>query len=400
MIWRGRENSGQGEGPTAGVQPAADRAPAAPTPTTPRGSLRSPPSSRAPEQQGSAAAGRAAPSSRSGSRVESVLDAAERAAVSIREDAQIWARNYLEESKRKADEAASARMREISDLTDSLVNRARAVAQQSDELIAAMDDAGRRVVGAATPGQNNDTGPDRRRRPGRSAGRGRRRLRHRRLSLRLRRSPPRRPLRRLPCPRLPPRPRGASAARAARRRSAGARAAPAQPPRPRAASALPRRLRPRRPRSPPQPQRDSRAARPRFRTPTTRRARSGPRPRAPASWPRRWPSPAAARTRSPGACARSSASRTPARSSPRSASRSSSQPTRSLALAPCAPGRPRSAAIRAGPTGSRCSSTEHEDCGGQLRGPEAGRRLARAASGSPAPRAASPRTATRPIPGF
>ena len=87
-----------------------------------------------------------------------MLDAAEKAAVSIREDAQIWARNYLEESKRKADEAASARMAEISELTDSLVSRARAVAQQSDELIAAMDEAGRRVVGAAAPEQSNDFG--------------------------------------------------------------------------------------------------------------------------------------------------------------------------------------------------------------------------------------------------
>ena len=87
-----------------------------------------------------------------GNRVESVLDAAERAAVGIREDAQEWARRYLEESRRKADEVAAERIQEISALTDSLIARARAVAQQSDELIAALDDAGRRVLNNARPG--------------------------------------------------------------------------------------------------------------------------------------------------------------------------------------------------------------------------------------------------------
>jgi vacuolar-type H+-ATPase subunit H len=87
-----------------------------------------------------------------GGRVESVLDAAERAAAGIREDAQEWARRYLEDARRKADETAAERVQELSSLTDNLVNRARAVAQQSDELIAALDDAGRRVLNNARPG--------------------------------------------------------------------------------------------------------------------------------------------------------------------------------------------------------------------------------------------------------
>ena len=152
MIWRGRDNSGQGEGPPQGYSPP---------PTTPGEPIQEQDPVEYPAPGGPAPGvgqGQVQGQQAVGSRVESVLDAAERAAFSIREDAQVWARNYLEESKRKADEAASARMREISDLTDSLVSRARAVAQQSDELISAMDDAGRRVVGAATPGRNNDAG--------------------------------------------------------------------------------------------------------------------------------------------------------------------------------------------------------------------------------------------------
>ena len=94
-----------------------------------------------------------------GGRVESVLDAAERAAAGIREDAQDWARRYLDEARHKADQVASERINEISALTDSLLARARAVAQQSDELIAALDDAGRRVMNNARPGARRPRPP-------------------------------------------------------------------------------------------------------------------------------------------------------------------------------------------------------------------------------------------------
>ena len=94
-----------------------------------------------------------------GSRVESVLEAAERAAAGIRQDAEEWARRYLEESRRKADDLASERVQELSSLTETLMNRARAVAQQSDALLSALDDAGRRLVNTARPG-GNASGPD------------------------------------------------------------------------------------------------------------------------------------------------------------------------------------------------------------------------------------------------
>lgn len=86
-----------------------------------------------------------------GTRVESVLEAAESAAAGIREDAQEWASRYLEESRRKADELANERIQEISTLTDTLISRARAVAKQSDELLSALDDAGRRMIDNSRP---------------------------------------------------------------------------------------------------------------------------------------------------------------------------------------------------------------------------------------------------------
>jgi hypothetical protein len=86
---------------------------------------------------------------RVGSRVETVLDAAERAAVGIRQDAEEWARRYMEEARRRADDVASQRVSELTSLTDTLMERARAVANQSDELLAALDEAGRRLLGSA-----------------------------------------------------------------------------------------------------------------------------------------------------------------------------------------------------------------------------------------------------------
>src|SRR5262249_53717432 len=89
-----------------------------------------------------------------GSRIESVLDAAEQAANGIRQDAEEWARQYMEEARKKADEMAAQRVQELSQLTDSLMTRARAVAKQSDDLISALDDAARGLLtaGGSAPG--------------------------------------------------------------------------------------------------------------------------------------------------------------------------------------------------------------------------------------------------------
>jgi outer membrane biosynthesis protein TonB len=81
------------------------------------------------------------------------LEAAEEAAAGIRVDAEERAGRYLSAAREKADEIAEERIRQISDLTDTLVDRVRSVARQSDELIAALDDAGRKVQGTAGEAQ-------------------------------------------------------------------------------------------------------------------------------------------------------------------------------------------------------------------------------------------------------
>jgi hypothetical protein len=96
-------------------------------------------------------------------RVEAVLEAAEEVASEIRQDAQAQAQTYLAETRRKADRAAAERMRELAILTDNLVRRANEVARQSDELLTALDQAERQVLGPAagdaSPGAGNGRHP-------------------------------------------------------------------------------------------------------------------------------------------------------------------------------------------------------------------------------------------------
>lgn len=84
-------------------------------------------------------------------RIGVIIEAAEKAAAGIIEDAEEQARRYLMESRRRADEAAAERTRAISDLTDSLVARAEIVKRHSDELIDALDTA-RTRMGDSTVG--------------------------------------------------------------------------------------------------------------------------------------------------------------------------------------------------------------------------------------------------------
>ena len=79
-------------------------------------------------------------------RIQTILDAATEAASQIRSDAR-------EEAKREADRLTMMRIAQMSQLTDSLIERAERVCREADELARAMEDA-MRAVAAAT----NDTG--------------------------------------------------------------------------------------------------------------------------------------------------------------------------------------------------------------------------------------------------
>jgi hypothetical protein len=74
-------------------------------------------------------------------RIQVIIEAAEKAAEGILEDAEAQARRYLAESRVRADRIADERARAMTDVTDALLERAESVKHQSDQLIAALDHA-------------------------------------------------------------------------------------------------------------------------------------------------------------------------------------------------------------------------------------------------------------------
>ncbi len=98
-------------------------------------------------------------------RIQVIIEAAEKAAAGIIDDAEAQARRYLEESRTRADSIAEQRAQEMSALTDSLIEQAETVKRQSDELIRALGQAKQQVhegfgeEGTALQGTAPLTGP-------------------------------------------------------------------------------------------------------------------------------------------------------------------------------------------------------------------------------------------------
>ncbi len=94
-------------------------------------------------------------------RVETVLEAAERAAAEIRRDAQEWAERHMAEARLRADELVSQRVEELSGITDELLAVAQAVARQSEDLVRALDATRDRALRASLR-RREDMGSNRR----------------------------------------------------------------------------------------------------------------------------------------------------------------------------------------------------------------------------------------------
>lgn len=73
--------------------------------------------------------------------MQTVIEAAERAAEAIRLDAQEQARRHLAEAQRKADRLTAERVGLISELTDDLVRHAANVRDHSERMVRALEDA-------------------------------------------------------------------------------------------------------------------------------------------------------------------------------------------------------------------------------------------------------------------
>lgn len=74
-------------------------------------------------------------------RLQTVIDAAERAAEAIRYDAEEQARRHLAEAQRKADRMTAERVRLISELTDDLIRHAGQVRDHSEQMVHSLEDA-------------------------------------------------------------------------------------------------------------------------------------------------------------------------------------------------------------------------------------------------------------------
>ena len=78
-------------------------------------------------------------------RLAAIVEAAERAAVTVIDDAEAQARQRLEQAQAEADQLVGARLSELAELTESLVAQAEAIRGQSERLIFSLREAKRRL---------------------------------------------------------------------------------------------------------------------------------------------------------------------------------------------------------------------------------------------------------------
>jgi len=102
-------------------------------------------------------------------RLAAIVEAAERAAVKVIDDAEEEARDRLEQAEAEAEQLIAGRLAELDELTDSLISQASTVRAQSEQLIASLEEARRRLG----PGREHglDSEPNRYDRQGQEAPR-------------------------------------------------------------------------------------------------------------------------------------------------------------------------------------------------------------------------------------
>jgi cell division septum initiation protein DivIVA len=91
-------------------------------------------------------------------RIEEIIDAAERAAESIRGEAEAEAKRYLAEREREADRMAEERARELGELAEVLAERARYVSEQVEGLSQALERTVARMRAGGMPSESSETG--------------------------------------------------------------------------------------------------------------------------------------------------------------------------------------------------------------------------------------------------
>lgn len=92
-------------------------------------------------------------------RLAAIVEAAERAAVKVIDDAEEEARDRLERAEAEAAQLVAGRLAELDALTDSLISQAATVRAQSEQLISSLEQARRQL------GSEREPGPPERRQP-------------------------------------------------------------------------------------------------------------------------------------------------------------------------------------------------------------------------------------------
>jgi hypothetical protein len=101
------------------------------------------------------------PATTTAERLAAIVEAAERAAVTVIDDAEAQARRRLEGAEAEADRLIADRLASIAELTDSLVAQAEALRSQSERLVFSLEEAKRRLGadGPATAESGTATRP-------------------------------------------------------------------------------------------------------------------------------------------------------------------------------------------------------------------------------------------------
>jgi vacuolar-type H+-ATPase subunit H len=93
------------------------------------------------------------PSGGTAERLEAIVEAAERAAVTVIDNAEEEARRRLEEAEVEAARLVSDRLASLASLIDSLIVQAESTRNQSEDLIASLEEAKRRLEAGEAPGE-------------------------------------------------------------------------------------------------------------------------------------------------------------------------------------------------------------------------------------------------------
>ena len=93
-------------------------------------------------------------------RLAVIIDAVERAATGVIDDAEAQAKRHLEQARARAERVADERIRAITELTEGLIAQAEEVKRQADELIAAFGVANAELGVSPEPEAPEQTPPD------------------------------------------------------------------------------------------------------------------------------------------------------------------------------------------------------------------------------------------------